>query len=94
MLNFLLVDRSKSAPRYYRVAIEYNLFGEYSVSRDWGRLGRAGAPLRGGLALEWFSNLREACLAAEKRRRQAMRRGYLAQEQVAEAVGRGGRQCG
>ncbi|GEM_PF-1351070 len=91
MLNFLLVDRSKSAPRYYRVAIEYNLFGEYSVSRDWGR---AGAPLRGGPALEWFSNLREACLAAEKRRRQAMRRGYLAQEQVAEAVGRGGMQCG
>lgn len=87
MLSFVLVDRSKPVPRYYRVAIEYNLFGEYSVSRDWGRLGQAGTSLRGGLALEWFSNLREACLAAEKRRRQAMRRGFLAQERLAEAVG-------
>lgn len=88
MLSFLLLDRSKRVPRYYRVAIEYNLFGEYSVTRDWGRLGQAGAPLHGSLALEWFSNLRDACLAAEKRRKQALRRGYLAEERVAEAVGR------
>lgn len=83
-----MLDRSKPVPRYYRVAIEYNLFGEYSVTRDWGRIGQAGAPLHGGLALEWYSNLRDACLEAEKRRGQALRRGYLAEERLAEAVGR------
>jgi predicted DNA-binding WGR domain protein len=57
--------------RFYRVDVAYNLFGEYSVVREWGPKGRRGAHL-----LVWFSNLREACLAAEVWRKRAVRRGY------------------
>ncbi|MEF3047979.1 WGR domain-containing protein [Pseudotabrizicola sp. L79] len=71
MLNFLLIRNARPGPRFYRVEVAYNLFGEYSVVREWGARGRNGQQL-----LVWFSNLREACQAAEGWRRRAMRRGY------------------
>lgn len=83
MLSFLLLRETKTTrPTYYRVAVEYNLFGEYSVMREWGPSGRPGAQM-----LHWFSNLREACLAAEHSRKRALRRGYIAQNRVTEVVG-------
>lgn len=77
MLTFLLtrsgVSRNtRPRARYYRVEVAYNLFGEYSVVREWGPKGRRGQHL-----LVWFSNLREACLAAERWRKRALRRGYV-----------------
>lgn len=72
MLSFLLTcELANGGPRFYRVAVEDNLFGEYSVLREWGVRGRNGCA-----RLVWFSNLREACLAAEGWRRRAERRGY------------------
>lgn len=72
MLSFLLTsDAIAGQARFYRVAVEDNLFGEYSVSREWGATGRPGRQM-----LQWFSNLREACLAAERLRHRAERRGY------------------
>lgn len=71
MLTFLLTNESRPRARFYRVDIAYNLFGEYSVMREWGPKGS-----RGGQILVWFSNLREACLAAERWRKRALRRGY------------------
>lgn len=72
MLSFLLTsDAETGRLRFYRVAVEDNLFGEYSVLREWGQQGRQGRH-----HLVWFSNLREACLAAERWRRRAERRGY------------------
>ncbi len=77
MLTFLLTRPpakelpAKGPPRFYRVAVEYNLFGEYSVTREWGQRGTTGTRL-----LVWFSNLREACIAAEHWRKRAGRRGY------------------
>lgn len=56
---------------FYRVEVTDNLFGEYSVSREWGKCGRQGKQL-----LMWFSNIRDACLAADKWRLGAKRRGY------------------
>ena len=82
MLSFLLLREDRPRPAYYRVEVEYNLFGEYSLTREWGAVGRYG-----GGGLQWYSNLREACLAAEKCRRQAIRRGYRAQKRVSEVVG-------
>ena len=75
MLNFLLLRDSRPRARFYRVEVSYNLFGEYSVLREWGQSGK-----RGQAMLVWFSNLREACLAAERWRRLAGRRGYRALE--------------
>lgn len=71
VLNFLLTRETGVMARYYRVEVAYNLFGEYSVVREWGARGRRGQHL-----LVWFSNLREACVAAEQWRRRAMRRRY------------------
>ena len=68
MLNVLLL---RDRRRFYRVEVTYNLFGEYSVLREWGARGRWGRS-----AVVWFSNLRDACKAAERWLTQAHRRGY------------------
>lgn len=74
MLSLLLTRPG----RFYRVEVAYNLFGEYSVLREWGAAGRGVRPL-----VVWFSNLREACLAAERWRRRAERRGFRMREGLA-----------
>lgn len=74
MLTFLLTRNSRARARFYRVEVAYNLFGEYSVVREWGPRGSAGQQL-----LVWFSNLRDACQAAERWRKRAVRRGYIAE---------------
>lgn len=71
MLTFVLLRDAGAALRFYRVELAYNLFGEYSVLREWG--GRRG---RGSRRVTWFSNLRDACVAAEKWNRRALRRGF------------------
>jgi predicted DNA-binding WGR domain protein len=75
MIGFHLLLNSKGRARYYRVDVDYNLFGEYSVLREWGLRGRPGA-ISGQRQITWFANLREACLAAERWQKRAMRRGY------------------
>ncbi|TMV93969.1 WGR domain-containing protein [Thioclava sp. BHET1] len=70
MLNLIL--HTPNAGRFYRVEISDNLFGEYTVLREWGRHGCAGSQ-----CLRWFSNLRDAVTAAESARRRAQKRGYL-----------------
>lgn len=70
LLSFLLI-RPAPVPRYYRVAVEYTLFGDYSVQREWGKSGRKGAAIS-----RWYSNLRDAVFAAEACKRAAQRKGY------------------
>ncbi|MFN7223211.1 MAG: WGR domain-containing protein [Paracoccaceae bacterium] len=72
LLTFLMIRNSRPRARFYRVEIAYNLFGEYSVVREWGPKGRGGHHL-----LVWFSNLRDACQAAERWRKRAACRGYI-----------------
>ncbi|MBD3788184.1 MAG: WGR domain-containing protein [Sphingomonadales bacterium] len=69
MLSLLLHRAPTRA--FYRVEITYNLFSEYTVLREWGRQGR-----RRGARVNWFSNLREAAVAAERWRGRALARGY------------------
>ena len=72
MLHVLLMRQAElAAARYYRVEVAYNLFGEYSVLREWGATGRPGQ-----FRICWFSNLREACKAADRWRYAASGRGY------------------
>lgn len=71
MLSILLTNPSGQRTRFYRVDVDYNLFGEYAVIREWGLRGKKGTRL-----LLWFSNLREACLAADRYQKRAYRRGY------------------
>jgi predicted DNA-binding WGR domain protein len=72
----LILHRTASGLRpsgrsFYRVEVADNLFGEYSVLREWGAAGR-----RGRQSLHWFSNLREAVTAADICHRRAQTRGY------------------
>ena len=73
MLNLIL--HTPNAGRFYRVEISDNLFGEYTVLREWGQHGRGGRQ-----SLRWFSNLRDAVCAAETARRRAQKRGYRLSE--------------
>lgn len=66
-----MMHQTAPGGRFYRVEVADNLFGEYSVMREWGLAGYPGQHL-----LVWFSNLRDACLAAENWRNRALRRGY------------------
>lgn len=77
LLTFLMTRTARPGARFYRVEVAYNLFGEYSVVREWGPKGRRGQHL-----LVWFSNLREACIAAERWRKRAARRGYAMEGQI------------
>ncbi|WP_439562009.1 WGR domain-containing protein [Roseinatronobacter sp.] len=56
---------------FYRVEVSYNLFGEYTVTREWGRVGSRGCHMS-----VWFANLRDAVLAADSAARRAATRGY------------------
>ncbi|KEO54135.1 WGR domain-containing protein [Thioclava pacifica] len=80
MLNLIL--HTPGARRFYRVEISDNLFGEYTVLREWGLQGHSGSQ-----CLRWFSNLRDAVTAAETFRRRAQRRGYRLSEAAAGQSG-------
>lgn len=73
MLTYVCLHEKDGVARFYRVELGYNLFGEYTVLREWGRR-RPG--VAGRRLVTWFSNLREACLAAERWQQRAGRRGY------------------
>lgn len=61
--------------RFYRVAIERTLFGEWALVREWGRIGNTG----GQRLEEWFPDQGAAAeapvgITAAKQRRQAAAR--------------------
>jgi len=58
-------------PRFYRVELAMNLFSEVSVLREWGVSGRNGQS-----AINNYSNLRDASVAADRYRNRALKRGY------------------
>jgi hypothetical protein len=58
------------AGRFYRIEVSANLFGEYSVLREWGSARHASQILR------CYANLREACMAADIWARRMQGRGY------------------
>lgn len=36
------LDTAKNIARYYRMSVLPNLFGEWTLRREWGRIGRSG----------------------------------------------------
>lgn len=67
-----LIHHHAQRPSFYRVDVGYNLFGEYSVVREWGGKGRNGVH-----RVAWFSNLRDAVLAADIWHVSACAKGYI-----------------
>ena len=64
-------DTQRVRTHFYRVEVNYNLFGEYTVIREWGRVGSRGCHVSA-----WFANLRDAVLAADQSCLRATTRGY------------------
>jgi len=65
------LDPPRNMARFYRLDMQPDLFGGWSLVREWGRIGRAGR-----LRLESCATLTEAQAALERQRRAKQRRGY------------------
>ena len=64
-------DPKKPSARFYRIEISTNLFEEFSVLREWGRVGGNGRQI-----IDLFPDLLSASLAADNIRKTNLRRGY------------------
>ena len=74
-IQYLVLDRcdpSCNMARYYVLSIEPSLFGETTLVREWGRIGR-----RGQRKIELYENQSHAVEALEMWLRRKRRRGYL-----------------
>jgi predicted DNA-binding WGR domain protein len=65
------IDSSKCMHRYYRMDLQPDLFGQWCLMREWGRIGSAGQTR----ALP-FSTRQQAQVALDKQRQAKERRGY------------------
>jgi len=66
------IDDSKRMHRYYRMDVQPNLFGEWCLMRDWGRIGSSGGQTR---SLP-FPTPQAAEAALDRQRMTKERRGY------------------
>ena len=65
------IDISKRMHRYYRLAVQPDLFGQWCLLREWGRIGSAGQ-----MRNVPFTTRQEAEAALNKHRRAKEQRGY------------------
>lgn len=65
------IDESRNMKRFYVMATMPTLFGETSLLRNWGRIGRCGQ-----MRIETFANSAEAGEALDRLARKKGRRGY------------------
>lgn len=69
-------DRQKNQARFYSMAVLPNLFGEWSLVRQWGRIGQGGQT-----RLDWYSHEAEAEAALVTLETAKRRRGYYVEPQ-------------
>lgn len=62
---------AKNIARFYRMAVMPNLFGEWTLYREWGRIGQGGK-----VRMEWFDSEDEAKVALLTLEAAKRRRGY------------------
>lgn len=72
-LRLAAIDPARNRRRYYSLSVQRNLFGEWSLVREWGRIGRPGR-----LRAEPYPSAGAALDALAVIARQKRRRGYLA----------------
>lgn len=65
------IDPARNMARYYGLAVRRNLFGEWELVREWGRIGRSGQVRSAAYSTEG-----EAAAALDRQRRAKERRGY------------------
>lgn len=62
---------AKNQFRFYRLVLAPTLFGDWSVMREWGRIGSPGR-----LVVDHVDDLDAATLLMQRKRREKERRGY------------------
>lgn len=67
------IDPDKSMARFYAMSVQPNLFGEWSLVLEWGRIGSNGRIVARHLASE-----HDAACAMTKQLKTKLRRGYTA----------------
>ena len=78
-------DRNKRMHRFYRMDVQPDLFGQWCLIREWGRIGSSGQ-----LRSLPFPTMQEAAAAFQRQRSMKERRGYGEQISIATAgKGRG-----
>ena len=70
-LRLTRIDPAQNMRRFYRLALQPDLFGGCTLIREWGRIGRGGQ-----LKREEFASEGQALDALNAMRRQKARRGY------------------
>lgn len=65
------IDPEHNMRRFYRIRIQPGLFGDWSLIREWGRIGTSGQSKE-----DWFDTEAEAKDARFKLQMQKSRRGY------------------
>lgn len=70
-----LIDSARRMHRYYRMDVQPNLFGQWCLMREWGRIGSTGQT-----RFVPFPTPQEAQAALDEQRRVKERRGYTAHE--------------
>ena len=65
------IDPDLNMARFYSMSVQPNLFGEWSLLREWGRIGSAGQFVSGGFASE-----HEAALAMAEHLKTKPSNGY------------------
>ena len=65
-------DPARNQARYYRLELLPNLFGEWTLARSWGRIGR-----NGQTRLDWYQTRHQAQDAMRTLEYAKQRRGYF-----------------
>lgn len=71
--SLVKIDPAHNQRRFYALSVNPTLFGAWSVSREWGRLGHRG----GRIKVDEHDDRRAAQAALEKLKLQKERRGYV-----------------
>lgn len=64
-------DPERRQARFYALHLMETLFGDWTLVREWGRIGSPGR-----VAVEWFPTFDEARQALEDKQQQKLKRGY------------------
>lgn len=64
-------DASKNMQRFYRLDLQQDLFGVWTLTREWGRIGR-----QGQTKVTSFASQDDAAMALRRMRQQKEKRGY------------------
>lgn len=70
-MDLMRIDASDNTYRYYRMEIMPGLFGDWSLVREWGRIGQPGQ-----VRVDWYPSEREAKNARFDIQMQKAKRGY------------------